>query len=316
MDRAWAGHTPTAAESQESHKLVAEQETHQVKIQTSRLNRAKDTSVRNSSSKDQILTSSSTAAPSSNTALLGAVVKQEVLVTTDRCEESRVKKLRRQCQFTPLLLKHRRLSSEPFKQTFHKATLQEGTRLHPRLGTGARLQASIQQLQRPSKRPAHSPSTVSAALTASHSQATSLFSLGRTPTTSKASPPALLSAQRCHPGNRSSGSWVGVRGQRHAELAGQHHDSESNAGPRHLLRCGHCGRFFPHPSNLKAHLLTHTGERPFCCSLCGRSFTKLSNLKAHRRVHTGERPYCCMACGKCFTQKCNLKRHQRIHLEV
>ncbi|KAG7241311.1 hypothetical protein INR49_025758, partial [Caranx melampygus] len=90
---------------------------------------------------------------------------------------------------------------------------------------------------------------------------------------------------------------------------------DSHTGPRHLLRCGQCGKCFPHPSNLKAHLQTHTGERPFCCSLCGRSFTKLSNLKAHRRVHTGERPYCCVACGKRFTQKCNLKRHQRIHLD-
>uniref|UniRef100_A0A3B3ZUI1 C2H2-type domain-containing protein n=1 Tax=Periophthalmus magnuspinnatus TaxID=409849 RepID=A0A3B3ZUI1_9GOBI len=86
-------------------------------------------------------------------------------------------------------------------------------------------------------------------------------------------------------------------------------------GPRPIFRCGQCGKCFPHPSNLKSHLLTHTGERPFCCALCGRTFTKLSNLKAHRRVHTGERPYSCASCGKRFTQNCNLKRHQRIHLD-
>uniref|UniRef100_A0A3Q0T278 C2H2-type domain-containing protein n=1 Tax=Amphilophus citrinellus TaxID=61819 RepID=A0A3Q0T278_AMPCI len=90
-------------------------------------------------------------------------------------------------------------------------------------------------------------------------------------------------------------SWVSNGSQHHP--ANSHHispashpDSQSHAATRHLLRCGQCGKCFPHPSNLKAHLQTHTGERPFCCSLCGRSFTKLSNLKAHRRVHTGERP--------------------------
>ncbi|CAB1435729.1 unnamed protein product [Pleuronectes platessa] len=144
------------------------------------------------------------------------------------------------------------------------------------------------------------------------------------PSTSKAAPPPPLSAQRVHlvdkqaaPLSRTGAQWVSVRSQ----SAIAHHTSpvphtDSHTGPRNILRCGQCGKCFPHPSNLKAHLQTHTGERPFCCSLCGRSFTKLSNLKAHRRVHTGERPYCCMACGKRFTQKCNLKRHQRIHLDV
>lgn len=315
MGRTWAGRTITAAEFRQSHKVAAEQESQQAKTQCSPQHTGEDSSVPNPPGKDQNAPSSP-AALSPNTDILGVVVKQEVVVGADRCEEIRAKKVRRQCQFTGLSLKHRRLISEPFKQSlaFHKGTLQEVTRLHPRLSAGARLQAAIQQLQRPAKRPAHSPS--SAALSASHSQAPNLFSLGRTPSTSKASPPTLLSAQRGHPGTRGSGPWVGVRAQRHAEPPGQHQDSEAHVGARHLLRCGQCGRFFPHPSNLKAHLLTHTGERPFCCSLCGRSFTKLSNLKAHRRVHTGERPYCCLACGKCFTQKCNLKRHQRIHLEV
>ncbi|KAF6728527.1 Zinc finger protein 235, partial [Oryzias melastigma] len=115
--------------------------------------------------------------------------------------------------------------------------------------------------------------------------------------------------------------WAGLKSQLqptncHHSNPTPHVEAHPHVGSRHLLRCGQCGKCFPHPSNLKAHLQTHTGERPFCCSLCGRSFTKLSNLKAHRRVHTGERPYCCLACGKRFTQKCNLKRHQRIHLDV
>lgn len=116
--------------------------------------------------------------------------------------------------------------------------------------------------------------------------------------------------------SRTTTQWVSIKNQHPL-----HHLLQGGSQPHHPhpgkvpLRCGQCGKIFPHPSNLRAHLQTHSGERPFSCTLCGRSFTKLSNLKAHRRVHTGERPYCCQACGKRFTQKCNLKRHQRVHLE-
>uniref|UniRef100_A0A7N6FK10 C2H2-type domain-containing protein n=1 Tax=Anabas testudineus TaxID=64144 RepID=A0A7N6FK10_ANATE len=172
------------------------------------------------------------------------------------------------------------------------------------LGVTIKLQAALQHLQRPVKKPPSAlANSATTALSATHAQ---VVNFNRLPSTSKAAASALLSVQRVHLGdkqsaalNRASAPWVSVK---------THH--------QHLLRCGQCGKCFPHPSNLKAHLQTHTGERPFCCSLCGRSFTKLSNLKAHRRVHTGERPYCCLACGKRFTQKCNLKRHQRIHLDV
>uniref|UniRef100_A0A665WDP9 C2H2-type domain-containing protein n=1 Tax=Echeneis naucrates TaxID=173247 RepID=A0A665WDP9_ECHNA len=197
--------------------------------------------------------------------------------------------------------------------------------LHSKVGAGLRLQAAIQHLHRPMKKTPHTLSNSStAALSAAHTQVVNLNPLSRIPSTSKVAPPLPLSVQRAHLGdkqaaalNRTGAPWVNIRSH---QSANSHHanptpHSDSHAGPRHLLRCGQCGKCFPHPSNLKAHLQTHTGERPFCCSLCGRSFTKLSNLKAHRRVHTGERPYCCLACGKRFTQKCNLKRHQRIHLD-
>uniref|UniRef100_A0AAV2LIF3 C2H2-type domain-containing protein n=1 Tax=Knipowitschia caucasica TaxID=637954 RepID=A0AAV2LIF3_KNICA len=133
-------------------------------------------------------------------------------------------------------------------------------------------------------------------------------------------PPSLsLSAQRAHVGNKHALNHSGSPWSKQTSNSLHTNASlnfNSNLDPKPIFRCGQCGKCFPHPSNLKSHLLTHTGERPFCCSLCGRTFTKLSNLKAHRRVHTGERPYSCVSCGKRFTQNCNLKRHQRIHLDV
>ncbi|XP_056227418.1 zinc finger protein 813 [Seriola aureovittata] len=283
--------------------------------------------------RDQISTSGSPKTRLQNSEALGVTIKQEVIVDSDGCEEIEhmEKKEMTKSGMTSFScsVKQHRLSSEARKQNHisHKATVQEIMKLHSKVGTGLRLQAAIQHLHRPMKKNPHALSnSTTAALSIAHTQVVNLNPLSRIPSTSKAAPPPPLSVQRVHLGdkqaaalNRTGAPWVSIRSQH--QSANSHHanpvpHSDSHAGPRHLLRCGQCGKCFPHPSNLKAHLQTHTGERPFCCSLCGRSFTKLSNLKAHRRVHTGERPYCCLACGKRFTQKCNLKRHQRIHLDV
>lgn len=263
---------------------------------------------------------------------LGVMIKQEVIVDSYGCEETRhMEKKRKKSGMSPFtcsVKQHNKVNLEEQEQNHvsHKASVQEFVKLHSKLGTGLRLQAALQHLHRPVKKPSHalSSSTV-AALSGAHSQVVSMNKLS---STSKASPCSPLLVQRAQLGDKQSAAprrasqpWVSTKALH--QSANSHNanplpdpDSVPHAGPRHLLRCGQCGKCFPHPSNLKAHLQTHTGERPFCCSLCGRSFTKLSNLKAHRRVHTGERPYCCLACGKRFTQKCNLKRHQRIHLDV
>ncbi|XP_029951101.1 zinc finger protein 526 [Salarias fasciatus] len=272
-------------------------------------------SVQGGSDRDRI-------APGSPTARLphgegsGVTVKEELLLDSDDCEENEgsVKEGKAAAAATfPLTVKQHRLSSETRRPMFHRASVQDVMKLHSRVGAGLRLQAALQHLHRPPKK---HPLTLSGGSSAAPSAAHAVNPHGRLPSTSKAAPPPSVAAQRAQTSqlHRAAAPWLSLKAQHQSAHAAPHADSP--AGPRHLLRCGQCGKCFPHPSNLKAHLQTHTGERPFCCSLCGRSFTKLSNLKAHRRVHTGERPYCCLACGKRFTQKCNLKRHQRIHLDV
>ncbi|KAG9334589.1 hypothetical protein JZ751_007410 [Albula glossodonta] len=49
------------------------------------------------------------------------------------------------------------------------------------------------------------------------------------------------------------------------------------------------------------------------CHLCGRNFYSRSNLKKHMVVHSGRRPYSCPDCGRTFNQSSNVLRHQRSH---
>lgn len=253
-----------------------------------------------------------------NPDFLDESVKQEV-ADGGSCVDRQPKT--KKIKVVPFSVKQHSVRSEPHKHISCKVAAQEVMKLQPKAGAGVRLQAALHHLHRPLKRPSHGlSSSSSSALSAGLSDALTLTLPNRTPSMSKGHSPPLITP-RAHLHDkvahlRTGTSWVSIKTQLHSANLPPHSDSNPHTGPRRLLRCGQCGKCFPHPSTLKAHLQTHTGERPFCCSLCGRTFTKLSNLKAHRRVHTGERPYCCLSCGKCFTQKCNLKRHQRIHMDV
>ncbi|XP_046839475.1 zinc finger protein 813-like [Xenia sp. Carnegie-2017] len=92
------------------------------------------------------------------------------------------------------------------------------------------------------------------------------------------------------------------------------HMREHASGDK-IHKCSVCHKVFNYASNLRQHMLIHTGEKPYECEYCDKAFNNPSSLRSHLLSHSEDKPYSCdvSGCDKAFNNPGSLRVHRRVH---
>ncbi|XP_055306133.1 zinc finger protein 235-like [Sitodiplosis mosellana] len=103
---------------------------------------------------------------------------------------------------------------------------------------------------------------------------------------------------------------IGLKGRAKALINAAHRKQSAGRKTKKQHKCPTCDYVTSWPSNLKTHMLTHTGEMPFPCKICNKRFTLKHHLQRHLKTHPDEYPFSCSVCLRRFAQNVERLEHE------